>query len=162
MAHHPSSAFPFLFLTIIDSIGALWSISGKVPGHHDSTESRGLNQLWHSCWGLLGFYMKTNALVFLFFFLFGGAFSPLFDRETDVSVKRGEEGENDMWQRTPSSGLKLALPRRPDYRSGAPTTRLWPGPQMALLRREKTGGEGDLCCYMYSYTLGRRLSAGDA
>ena len=33
-----------------------------------------------------------------------------------------------MWQMKPGSGLEPASPRETDYRYGAPTTRLWPGP----------------------------------
>ena len=42
----------------------------------------------------------------------------------------------DMWQMKSGSGLEPASPREPDYRDGAPTTRLWPGPFLFYLESQ--------------------------
>ena len=63
--------------------------------------------------------------------IFLGLFSAFIDRDR-VSVKGGEDGGNDMWQRTPGPGFEPASPRWLDYQSVAPTTRLWPGPHLCF------------------------------
>ena len=43
-----------------------------------------------------------------------------------------------MWQMKPGSGLEPASPRETDYRYGAPTTRLWPGPRTKNFEEDPT------------------------